>query len=275
MPTISIMNEKYFQRWSNNMAYILGFITADGSVTDKNHEYRLRIASKDREIMEFIRNELEYIHEVKLQLDGCYMITISRKQIVMDLMSMGILPRKSWSPLVPDVPNEYRVNFIHGLFDGDGSVWSYRDAKKSLILLSNICSYSKEFLQIIGDQIKDEIGAIPKIYSGKTHIYRLMYATYETVGIYHMLYDNKSISDMYLHRKRDVFERWLVDYKNDINWGLRPCKLCGAKFIAFADKSYRCWACRRNNRDIVRTTAESVDNIIRDANDIRSQISIP
>jgi len=250
----------YFKEWSNDMAYILGLFVSDGCIyIDKNNTYRSSISSKDQSILEYVRNEIKPEGNINNSKDGTGMVHFINKDFVMDLMSHGVLPRKSWSPIVPDVPNKYKKSFLLGLFDGDGSVWINRN---TMNLLTSITSYSKSFLQIIGNILKDEIGTIPKIYGNyePSHsAYSLTYATKESLGLYHYFYDNNK--NFYLQRKKDKFEEWLLNYKKDINWGICTCKICNNRFVKFHDKSSRCWNCRRNNYDIVRSCAKSQANI--------------
>lgn len=50
------INENYFKTWSNNMAYILGFIAADGVIQKENQ--CVSISQKESYILEDIKKEL-------------------------------------------------------------------------------------------------------------------------------------------------------------------------------------------------------------------------
>lgn len=50
------VNENYFDNWSPNIAYILGFITADGYNSYRGLEITVNV--KDISVLEFIRNEI-------------------------------------------------------------------------------------------------------------------------------------------------------------------------------------------------------------------------
>lgn len=238
------MNEEYFRTWSYNMAYILGYITGDGCVWTEGGSYKLIIVSKDVDVLEFIRVELESPYSIKDSKDGTHRINICRKVVVMDLMAHGILPRKSWNPVVPDVPVEYRVSFLHGLFDADGSVWMSKPTGRAKVanITTAMYSYRKNFLQTVGGMIKDEIGAIPRIYP-TNNLYRAMYFKKGSIAIYHMFYDTPP-HDFFLQRKKDVFEEWLREHKKDMRWGLRVCRSCGGDFVALHENSSKCLECR-------------------------------
>lgn len=246
----------FMKEWSNDMAYILGLFISDGCVyIDKNKTYRSYICSKDKPLLEYVRDTIKPQGNINYSSDGTGRVWFINKDFVSDLMSFGVLPRKTYNPVVPLVPKEFRRPFILGLFDGDGSVWINGS---NMILNTSITSYSKDFLQIIGNVLKDEIGTIPKIYKDNRsngHVFNLRFATKESLGLYHYFYDDSN--NFVLARKKKKFEEWLLSYKKDINWGLCECKLCGSKFIKFHDKSKRCWPCRRKKHDIVRSYEKS------------------
>ncbi|HDR3948641.1 TPA: hypothetical protein QCO63_000374 [Bacillus anthracis] len=51
------ITEDYFKTWSNNMAYILGFIAADGVIQKENQ--CVSVSQKESYILEDIKNELK------------------------------------------------------------------------------------------------------------------------------------------------------------------------------------------------------------------------
>lgn len=246
----SIMKEDYFRTWSPNMAYILGFIVADGCIAMSDHSYRLIIVSKDKDVLEFIKSELEYKYDIAQQKDGIYRLSISRKNMVMDLMALGVLPRKSWNPILPDVPMEYLNAFTLGYLDGDGCIDErpHKDCPGGYQLRMRFTSYSKAFLQQLGNQLKDQTGYIPKIHSHVSKkAFEMTASTHEAILLYHYLYD--SPPDFYLSRKKNRILNWLKRV-NDINWGVSKCKLCGSSFVKTHDKSKRCWNCKKAGKHI-------------------------
>jgi len=243
------MNETYFQTWNEDMAYILGFIVADGCVVCKNGLYQCIIVSKDVDVLEFIKGQVEYPHPIAKQKDGTSRLSLTRKQIVMDLMALGILPRKTWNLLMPKIPDGLFRSFALGYFDGDGSVYTTRQprGRRNIKLMTEFICSSKEFLQVFGNKLKEETGYIPKIYSDNRsdNRFRMMSATHESLLLYHYFYDDSS--SFYLTRKRARFEEWL-GHQGNPRWGMIKCELCGTDFVRTHDKSKRCWSCRRGLR---------------------------
>ena len=57
------MDKDYFKLWTKSMAYIVGFLAADGAISS-NGEIKLELQRQDREILERINDELYSSYEV-------------------------------------------------------------------------------------------------------------------------------------------------------------------------------------------------------------------
>lgn len=120
------VNEDYFKKWSSNMAYILGFILADGCIIEGTYDgysdsLKFGVHYQDIDILEKIKQELESEHAISIVGSAVYFCIVSQK-IVDDLKILGISYRKSLRAQVPKTPQEYERDFIRGVIDGDGSV---------------------------------------------------------------------------------------------------------------------------------------------------------
>lgn len=126
------MRKNFFATWSDNMAYYLGFIFADGSID--NNKLSLGNVTEDEEIISGFLREVESHAGIKrtparLRKDGIRAAAFSSanvccKQIVGDLTKCGVRPRKSFNDFsFPAVPDRFLSHFIRGYFDGDGSVF--------------------------------------------------------------------------------------------------------------------------------------------------------
>lgn len=128
---------------SEDKAYFLGFIKADGYVDRTRNRLALRINEKDVEILERFCDALNLpqtrinkiiktqnsIHYSANRLD-CVEVAITHREFV-----SYILDVKSES-IISKVPEHLHFHFIRGYFDGDGCI-SYRDIK-SLKFVMNI-----------------------------------------------------------------------------------------------------------------------------------------
>ena len=111
-------------------AYLLGIIQTDGSVRTSNRNATLTITQhKDYAwyIKDMLLNLSDYVGDTKDR--NCRQLQVGSKQIVNDLINIGIVPNKTYTQSDEDInnlwnsiPEEYKGDFIRGLIDGDGNV---------------------------------------------------------------------------------------------------------------------------------------------------------
>jgi len=110
-------------------AYILGWWYSDGNVMDSG-KCRLQIAEQDKDILDWIRAQLEYegpLHFVKRRQQhhqDQWCLDIGRVKMKDDLIKLGCIPNKSLNlhfPTSDQVPAHLLNHFVRGYFDGDGS----------------------------------------------------------------------------------------------------------------------------------------------------------
>lgn len=130
----------YFDQWSPNMAYILGFLFADGSISKRNSDVVIAVASKDEAILDFIKKETKstrsiYIQKPKVDKEGyqhsqASFLYLSSQLLVKRLSELGLKRRKTYTDEpFPDVPPTMLPHFVRGYFDGDGSASVHRDKR--------------------------------------------------------------------------------------------------------------------------------------------------
>lgn len=105
-------------------AYWLGFLYADGSVGSKEDKVELGLAEKDYHHLEKFKdfiglpNKISYRESTK-----SYRYSFRSKSCKQDLINQGCVPKKSLIlkfPTKEQVPRELIRHFIRGYFDGDG-----------------------------------------------------------------------------------------------------------------------------------------------------------
>lgn len=140
------------------MAYVLGFITADGALTKSKRGAKfIEIQSVDKEIVYEIRKALcsnlaigEYQPKHSNQ-NKRYRLQIGSKRMYEDLLQLGLVARKAYRIRIPQIPPNYIRDFIRGYFDGDGGISFYLSHKKdrktpTRVLLTTFTSCSKGML---------------------------------------------------------------------------------------------------------------------------------
>ncbi|MFT7507632.1 MAG: hypothetical protein ACI92I_000793 [Acidimicrobiales bacterium] len=126
--------------WRPELAYAVGLITADGSLS-KNGRH-IDFTSKDIDQLETYKIclSVEYIKIVSKQ-SGCphsgtyYRVQFGDVLFYQWLVERGLSPNKSNYIKMVDVPNEYFFDFVRGEWDGDGAIYCSEDKRWKIVLL--------------------------------------------------------------------------------------------------------------------------------------------
>ena len=145
-------NEDYFEKIdSHEKAYFLGWIAANGGVSDNQWALSFGIKKDDIELLENFKKALGSDHPIVMRIMPSngkkYLratLYIQGKRFVSHLMALGIGPRKSLTLEFPKIPDEFHNSFMLGYFDGDRSVFT--DNKRNMFGFSVISS--TQFSQI-------------------------------------------------------------------------------------------------------------------------------
>ena len=124
------IDDNYFENIdSNEKAYWLGFILADGYNGDKNFEFSQ--CDKNKDAVAKFKEAIKSQHKIsKKNVNGHieWRINIRSKKLHNDLLNLGITSDKSYTALLPNIKDQYIPSFLRGYFDGDGSIYSRKDA---------------------------------------------------------------------------------------------------------------------------------------------------
>src|SRR5690625_7191351 len=88
------VDDDFFKTWTNEMAYVLGFVFTDGNV----HGNTLSITQNERYILEEINRVMDSNFEIRRRPNGkndIHVLAITRKEIIDDLIRVGISDGKS------------------------------------------------------------------------------------------------------------------------------------------------------------------------------------
>lgn len=207
-------NEEYFKTQSHNMAWLLGFLASDGTVSSSDNTIKIGLSAKDKEILEKIKQEVEIENKIveRTTKDGfdCVDLHWTCAEHKKDLNKFGITPNKTFTLKPPQgLQEKYYIDYIRGYFDGDGSVNLIHSHGEPASLRWQICGASREILEWIVDVLYTRYN-IPKVsilnsaVNRKNTCYYFQYSTAATKEIYKILYTKNSL---YLKRKKDYFEK--------------------------------------------------------------------
>lgn len=173
---------------SDEKAYWLGFIAADGCVYigSRQHTLSLQLQRRDRHWLERLRDIIA--PGAKLTDNAgpnSTSLSIGSQELVHDLIIHGITPRKSLTLEWPKIPEPFEIPFLLGYFDGDGSLIQRPGRKQGQYqwhLLGTLPFLTRAracLLAHTGIELKPPIRANKK---ASHHLY-LLYAASQTVAI--------------------------------------------------------------------------------------------
>ncbi|TSC91228.1 MAG: intein homing endonuclease-related protein [Parcubacteria group bacterium Licking1014_17] len=198
------------------MAYVLGYIFADGAVyKNPRGSWFLEFTSTDKEIIENIRKLLKSEHKIskyeKNRLNSNwknrYRLQIGGKEIIAKLSNFGIKQNKSLSVKFPSVPAKYMSHFVRGYFDGDGCIsfgkyWNKDRQKFRWRVTSLFTSGSREFLEGLKKSLKNCVKG--GYINQKNRGFDLVFSLKDSLALFNLMYNNTT-AETYLKRKYNKF----------------------------------------------------------------------
>lgn len=157
------VNQSFFENIdSEDKAYILGFICADGHIDTKYKRIVIALQDSDYKILEKIRDAMNSNHPIHrhikrknpytktnhLVIEQCT-IAINGKELIEPLVNMGLNNIKTYTldrKIMNFVPKNLWRHFLRGYLDGDGNItWGkeYSSSKKYII---QVCG-NRDFLE--------------------------------------------------------------------------------------------------------------------------------
>jgi len=192
-PTIEMIDRDYW--------YIVGFGLGDGCISKCGYSFRL--LSTDKQVVEDISRvtglsmKINNRSKQKSYYKDCYVVDITRKLFVEQLLSVGFPKNKSHTDGWLVIPSEgFEADFLRGFMDTDGCVTSSR-ARKTLA--SSFSSSSRLMLEWIKEFLEEKFGCGGSIRR-LSSIWVLEYCKWDTHQIVNYLYNKEGIVN---NRKRD------------------------------------------------------------------------
>ena len=157
----SDFNYRFFQQIdTEEKAYFLGFIFADGSIS--NDEFFLDINEKDIEILLRIREEIHSNCKITTRKKGNSMmsrIAIKNKVFCSSLSQYGIIENKtkmtSHLP-VEKIPTIFYKDFLRGLIDGDGWVIKTKQNLYKIGYVTQYYSTALDFVEMLNSLLEEK-----------------------------------------------------------------------------------------------------------------------
>lgn len=206
------VNEDYFKYWSANMAYVLGFILADGCIikgTYKGYSDSLKfgVQISDIDILEKIKKEFKAEHKLSIVKNAVH-LSISSQRLVDDLKLLGISYRKSLNESLPRVPSQYLRDFLRGIVDGDGGMRIDKKGQPAIGICGGeiVMTFMRDYF-LRSMNLFSKIGRRSYSEKQKNYLYEIRYKSSSALKIIAYLYNNDSC--LYLDRKYKLAKRCL------------------------------------------------------------------
>lgn len=214
------INESYFDKIdTEDRAYFLGILYADGYVSEEFNKVRLSLIESDREILDklskFIYKDrpLLFLKKANISNMNQFSLDVSSKKIVCDLVKHGCVQCKTFKIRLPRLDNKLLCHFIRGYFDGDGHIKTnegYR--KKAQFSITSNIKFCEDLQNLFFT-----MGISSKIYPNKKNaaIASIMISNLSNILLVReYIYSNATI---FMQRKRDKF--FLIRKKPHRGWG--------------------------------------------------------
>ena len=174
---------------TEDKAYWLGFLYADGSVGSKENKIELSLAEQDLHHIEKFRdfisinNKISYREKTK-----SYRYSFRSESCKQDLVNQGCVPKKSLIlkyPTYDQVPKHLMKHFIRGYFDGDG--WFTNTESCFQVGIIGTEDFIKGFLDNIDDIIficRRELGAKRYVFGAYQDVLNFLNWIYQGATVY-------------------------------------------------------------------------------------------
>lgn len=185
---------------SEEKAYWLGFIYADGYVSNSRNTFELSLGLKDKNHLLKFARFMSYENNVKIDNYRCRFIVVN-KHLKQTLVKLGVVPNKS---LILTFPNTLQIplklfnHFIRGYYDGDGTILTKETSKTKLrVSLLGTEPFLKSVLNIVGVD--------KKIYESKSKVRYFSLAIKNSEKFLNYIYKDATV---FLDRKYNLYKKY-------------------------------------------------------------------
>ena len=190
--------------WSPSFAYGIGLLASDGCLSkDRRH---IIFSSKEDEMIVNFKVSLGLKNKTTRHARGgeknkkYLMVTFGDINFYKFLNNIGLHSAKSRTIKSVFVPDKYFADFLRGLFDGDGSFYTYWDKRwpNSFGYNLSFASASQNFINWLKERLANLYGVKGYFHKG-TGVTNLEYVKGDSKKLYEIMYYKTGI--LYLNRK--------------------------------------------------------------------------
>jgi len=200
----------------SNLWYLVGLIATDGCLCpDGRH---IDITSKDFAFLQTIKDEIGISNKIGIKYNGkkqkYFHIQIGNKNFYDFLLSIGLSQNKSLTLGALEIPNQYFVDFLRGVIDGDGCIrgWIHPTNQREQWSL-RVYSGSEKFLYWLNSAAVQLLRVFGKVHKNASTTWVLKYGKMAAREISARCYYVNSLG---LDRKIKLAQKCVNSYRG---WG--------------------------------------------------------
>jgi hypothetical protein len=212
------VDEKFFDKWTSQMAYLLGFTYADGNIYKTSLAWDIQ--TRDVDLLLKIKKALATDYPIYNRKNSVR-LRINNQILVNGAIKRGLLPKKNLRHKLPEMPNKFLRHFIRGYLEGDGWVVLRTGRNEGDI---GFVSGNREFIEYlcrtinyklkVSGAVREKVKVTPKGVVSKTYL--LEYYSANAFKIANWVYTGIRENDLFLDRKHGKYleMKKLYDYLN-------------------------------------------------------------
>lgn len=197
--------------WTSQLAYAVGIITTDGSLSkDGRH---IILTSAEKEMLRSFAECLSLKNRITKNPRGGYSknqgwrIQFGNIQLYNFLLKIGLFPNKTYTVGELNIPDKVFRDFLRGHLDGDGCIITYEDRyntpKNPKYIYQRLMTYfmsaSKSHMEWLQGRIKKLIGITGALLErkpfqrGKVTTWTLKFSKKESIKLLNWIYYSSSV----------------------------------------------------------------------------------
>lgn len=183
----------FFETWTEESAYVVGFWAADGWASKRGPEsIRIGFVQKDPDIIYKIAEVVGGSTNVVLKGSGmyqCYFHSVKTYEWLCEIFGHDVC-QKSHTLQWPKIPDKYIRHFLRGAYDGDGSLmW-----RKDNLWETSYTTSSKEFIYALAENIYRLTGITIGVGLNKMDAYHARCVGIKAICLIDWLYRDNNIA---------------------------------------------------------------------------------
>lgn len=213
-------------------AYLLGLIYSDGHIGKYNGNYITTIClhENDEYLLDLLIKYFPFFTKRKHTTNKAFILSCTKKQLVLDLETHGVLERKSTLNKdflkIPNLHYTLIPHFIRGYFDGDGCVYKQKQGNIKIEIGGTCFSLISEIQkQLYNNKITVNMTCKYAGIASRKHDFYVIYTSSDKVSKQFANYIYQDKGELFLQRKYDKL--YFVPEYNNKKERLQ-CQLCNS-----------------------------------------------